>query len=290
MVFLIRILSLLPLRALYLLGDGLLYPLMVYVVRYRRGIVAKNLRNAFPEKSKEELKTLERKFYHHFTDVIAEIIWSYRATYEEMEQHYLIENLDDVEQWVHEKGGLFFLLGHFGNWEWTAEVQNRYRDRNIRHYNVYRRLKNKGADKAMAQLREKRSGAGSGIEKNDLVRTLIHLRQSGVCYSLGLISDQKVSPQNAYHWTTFLHQETSFLGGGEVLAKKFDKAVCYVHTTQLSRGVYSVRTVLISDTPANTAEGEITEQFARLLEQNIIEQPELWLWSHNRWKWKRNDR
>ena len=289
MRLLVQILSLLPLQGLYLLGDCLLYPLMYYVVRYRRKIVAKNLRNAFPDKTDKERKVIEKGFYHHFSDLFAEIIWSYRASEKQLREHYILENVPEIEEVIHEKGGIFFVLGHFGNWEWTPEIQHRYSDRRIQQYNVYRRLKNKGADEVMVSLREKRSGRGTGIEKNDLVRRLIALKQAGTMYSLGLISDQKVSPQNTYYRTTFLNQDTGFPGGGEVLAKKFDKAVGYVHSTQERRGVYRVHVYFITKDPAKTEYGYITERFARMLEQNILEQPELWLWSHNRWKWKRED-
>lgn len=283
------LLSRLPLTVLYGLSSGILFPLMYYVVRYRRRLVARNLNNAFPDMSNEERQKLAKRFYRHFADVIMEIIWSYGASPEQMREHIRFENMEDIERWAQAKGGIFFLLGHLGNWEWLADVQQRYQS-DIQEYNVYRRLKSAGADEAMRLLREKRSGVGCCIEKNSLVRHLFSLRSEGKCYSLGLISDQKVSPKNAYHWTDFLHQDTSFLGGGEVLSKKFDKAVGYVHMHQSKRGVYTIRVDLITDDPASTPQGWITEQFARRLEQNIIEAPEQWLWTHNRWKWKRGDR
>lgn len=284
----IAILSLLPLRALYGLTDTVLYPLMYYAVRYRRNVVNKNLRLSFPEKSEQERKIIEKKFYHHLCDVIAEIIWSYRATDEEMRQHIVFENLSAVEQWAQEKGGVFYMLGHFGNWEWTADVQKRYVSPDIRHYNVYRRLKNASSDRAMTALRDKRSGEGSCIEKNTLLRRLVKLRQEQAKFTLGLISDQKPSPKNAHYWTEFLHQDTSFLDGGEVLARKFDYVVTYVHITCVQRGYYRACIELITDNAPQEPENAITQAFAEHLEANIQEQPEMWLWSHNRWKWKRD--
>jgi KDO2-lipid IV(A) lauroyltransferase len=169
-------------------------------------------------------------------------------------------------------------------------VQLYYTDKELQEYNVYRRLKNETANRLILNMREKRSGANTSIEKNDLVRRMIAMSHTDKRLTLGLISDQKVSPQNTYYWTTFLHQDTGFPGGAEVLAKKFDKAVGYVHSTQERRGVYRVRVNLITKDTANTPHGYITERFARMLEQNILEQPELWLWSHNRWKGKREDK
>ena len=259
------------------------------MVRYRRKLVQKNLKNSFPTYSQAQLESLEKRFYHHLSDVIIEIIWSYWASPKDMESHIIYENLDEVEAWIREKKGIFFMLGHTGNWEWTPEAQHRYKTPGIQQYNVYRRLRNARADAFMLRLREKRSGEGSCLEKSNLLRPLLMLKKEGKLFSLGLISDQKPQPQNAYHWTTFMNQDTAFLGGGEVLATKFDWAVGYVHITYLKRGVYSIRVDLITLAPKTLEKGVITETFARKLEANILEQPEQWLWTHNRWKFSRNE-
>ena len=285
---LISILSFLPLKVLYFLGDVFTYPLMYYVIRYRRKIVRKNLRLSFPDKSDKERKDIERRFYRHLTDLFAEVIWSYRATEAQMLEHFESVNVDKVEQWAQQKGGVIFMLGHLGNWEWTAEVQHRFTNPEMRHYNVYRRLNNSSADQAMTAIREQRSGVGSNIEKNNLLRQLVALKKQNAKFTLGLIADQKPSPRNQHYWTTFLNQDTSFLDGGEVLAKKFDYVVTYVYMTCPKRGHYVARVDLITDDAKNTVPNEITEQFARRLEENILAQPEQWLWSHNRWKFSRS--
>lgn len=289
MLTLIKIFSFLPLGVLYALGDVLTYPILYYVVRYRRRVVAQNLRLSFPEMSDRERKALERKFYHHLVDIVAEIIWSYRASEEQMRAHFVAPNVDEVERWAQQKGGVIFMLGHLGNWEWTADVQQRFEQPNMQHYNVYRRLHNPSADSAMNAVREKRSGEGSNIEKNNLLRKLVMLmsevRSQQSAFTLGLIADQKPSPRNAHYRTTFMNQDTAFLDGGEVIARKFDLAVTYVHITSPKRGYYTAQVELITDDAPHTEPNFITEQFARRLEANIRLQPELWLWSHNRWKW-----
>ena len=288
MLLLIRILSLLPLPILYFLADALLYPLMYYVVRYRRAIVAKNLRLSFPEKTDQQRLLLERQFYRRFASTIMEIIYGYRISDEEMRQRFVFENIEFVEELAHRHKGVFFMLGHLGNWEWIADLGKRYSDPSIKEYNVYRQLKNSSADKAMLALRNKRGGGGC-IEKKQLLRQLVAMRHADYPITIGLISDQKPSPRNAHVWTTFLHQETSFLDGGEVLARKFGYAVAYVHVESPKRGYYRARFELISDNPAATLPGDITLTYARLLEENIIQSPALWLWTHNRWKWSKKD-
>lgn len=287
MRILISILSLLPLRALYVLSDGLIYPLMYYVIRYRRKLSYNNIRSSFPEKSEQEIQTIQKQFYHHFADVIVEIIHSYRATDEQMRQHIHFQNPELLEELAKKTQGVFLMLGHIGNWEYTADIHKRFTLPNMQHYNVYRKQSNPSADRAMVLLREKRSGKDSGIEKHVLLRRLIAIRNIGNPFTIGLISDQKPSPGNDYYWTDFLHHDTGFLGGGEILARKFGFSVVFVKVTKPYRGHYEVVLSAITDNPASTEPFAITDEFAHRLEDNIRTQPELWLWTHNRWKWSR---
>lgn len=286
MLSLIRILSRLPLPLLYFVADALVYPLMYHVVRYRRAVVAKNLRMSFPDKSAKQRRDLERQFYRRFASTIMEIIYGYRISDEEMRERFVFENVELVEELAHKNKGVFFMLGHLGNWEWIADIGKRYTDTSIKEYNVYRQQKSPSADQAMLALRLKRGGGGC-IEKKQLLRQLVAMRHADHPITIGLISDQKPSPRNAHVWTTFLNQETAFLDGGEVLARKFSYAVTYVHVESPKRGYYRARFEIITDNPAATNPTEITLAYARLLEQNILESPALWLWTHNRWKWSR---
>lgn len=288
MLLLIRIFSCLPLPILYFMADCLIYPLARYIIAYRLKIVRKNIRNAFPEKSHAEQQKLVNAFYHHLADTIVEIIYGYRASKEEMQQRVVFDNIEVIEDLARRKQGVIAYLGHMGNWEWMADLANQFQDRSIVEYNVYRRQKNTSADQAMLRLRSKRGG--ECIEKNLLLRKLVQLRQATHPFIIGLIADQKPSPRNAHVWTNFLNQDTSFLDGGEVLARKFDLGVVYLHITCTQRGYYRVHFDLITDNANNLPPNAITLAYVELLERNIQQQPHRWLWSHNRWKWSRQDK
>lgn len=287
MSLLIRIFSLLPLSVLYFLADYLLYPLIRHVVRYRLKLVCKNIRLSFPEKSEAEHNAIVNAFYHHFSDVLVEIIHGYRASDEEMRQRVCFENMELLEELAHKKHGVIAYLGHVCNWEWIADVGKQFADKSIVEHNVYRRQKNPRADKAMLELRAKRGG--ECVEKNQLLRKLVQLRHAPYPFVIGLIADQKPSPRNAHTWTTFLHQDTAFLDGGEVLARKFDLGVVYANITSSKRGYYRIRFEMITANPQLMPENEITLSYARMIEANIRQQPERWLWTHNRWKHSRQD-
>lgn len=283
MLLLIRIFSLLPLSVLYFLADYVIYPLVRYVARYRLKLVRKNIGLSFPEKSESERDAIINAFYHHFADIMVEIFYGYRVSDEEMRERVVFENMEVLEELARQKHGVIAYLGHMCNWEWIADVGKQFADKSIVEYNVYRKQKNQKSDEAMLLLRSKRGG--ECVEKNVLLRKLVQLRRADHPFVIGLIADQKPSPRNAHIWTTFLNQDTSFLDGGEVLSRKFDLGVVYANITSPKRGYYRIHFEVITDNPQSMPENEITLSYARMIEANIRQQPERWLWTHNRWKW-----
>ena len=258
--------------------------MMYHVVRYRRKIVAKNIALSFPDKTEKERRRIAKAFYRQFCYTIVESIYGFGMPEDEMRQRVVFENMDEVNRLVKEAGGAIFMLAHMGNWEWLASVQG-WLQEGVTEMNVYRPLKNKSMDKLMLAVRSKRGGVC--VAKQRILREMVQYRAEKKPVTVGLISDQKPRPEVTRTWTTFLNQETGFLDGAEVLGKKFGYPVFYLYITREERGHYRVQMKTIAADPKNTAEGEITEKYARILEQNIQEQPHLWLWTHNRFKWKR---
>lgn len=258
--------------------------MMYYVVRYRRKLVDKNLRMAFPDKNEAERKQIRRAFYHQFCDTMVESIYGYRCSEDEMRERVVFEGMEETNRLIDAAGGGIFMLAHFGNWEWIASIQQ-WVSPGVTEMNVYRRLKNKGMDRLMLAIRSKRGGVC--VEKQRILREMVRYRAEKKPVTVGLLSDQKPRPEVTRTWLTFLHQETGFLDGGEVLGKKFGYPVFYLHISRIRRGYFHAQMHTIAADPKSTVEGEITTAYAQLLEQNILEQPELWLWTHNRWKWAR---
>lgn len=282
---LVKILSRQPLWLHYGWADYLLYPLLYHIVRYRRRIVRKNLTHAFPEKSKQEIIALEKRFYHHLADVIVEIIWGYTASADEMAEHMRFLHCDQALDDIRNHGAIMAMLAHICNWEWMADfdcVLSRY---GCSQRNIYRQLKNACMDDLMQDIRAQRGGAC--IEKNQLLRQMIRLRKEGAHILYGMIADQKPSPVNSHCWTTFLHQDTAFLDGSEALSQKFNYPCYYLHIRCVRRGYYEANFIPLDGHGFEDTDYPITRQYAHLLEQNILEQPEQWLWTHNRWKWQK---
>ena len=281
---LVALLSRLPLRVHYALADWMLYPLMMYVVRYRRKIVHKNLRLSFPDKTEQELQQLTRDFYHQFCDTIVENIYGYRCSDEEMKRRVVFAPMEEVNRLIDEAGGGIFMLAHMGNWEWMASVQQ-WVSPGVKELNVYRKQSNQRIDRLMLDIRAKRGG--ECVEKQRILREMVRYRAAKQPVTIGLIADQKPRTNVTHTWVEFLHQETGFLDGGEVLGTKFNYPVFYAFITRPERGYYRCDFRVLAAQPKDTQAGEITTAYARALEENIQAQPALWLWTHNRWKWKR---
>ena len=284
----IRILSVLPLRVLYAIASFVLYPLLYYVVHYRRSMVMSNIRYCFPEKSEAACKQMARQFYHHFADLCVEIIHAYRMSDEELRERVVFEGLDEAQAaFLQQKGGVF-MLGHMGCWEWMADVAKRV-DRNRIHTNViYLKLDNKSADCIMMQIREKRGC--TPIEMHKLLREAVRLRkESSKAEVYCMLADQKPSWRSLQFYTDFFGHNTPFLTGSEKIARKFAYPVYYADITMPSRGHYNIRLLSITTNAQCCEEGFVSREYVKLLEANIIKQPSIWLWSHNRFKWN-NDK
>lgn len=279
----VKVHALLPMSALYVLSD-ILYIIIYKIARYRLKVVRHNMKSCFPDKPENELRQMERDFYHHFSDYIVETIKLAHISLEEVQQRAFIRNPELIDQLM-DKGHTCFilLLGHYGNWEWFT-ASTTFFD-NAQMHQIYRPLNNKAFDRLFIHLRTK-FGA-FGIKKNDTIRDIIRLKQDKTPAVTVFLADQTPSKANLHYWTPFLNQDSAMLTGPERIARKLDLPVVYMDVKRIRRGNYTVDTVLITETPKETPEFWITEQYVRLMEQTIQRAPAYWLWTHKRWKHKR---
>jgi KDO2-lipid IV(A) lauroyltransferase len=274
------LLSKLPMRFLYVLSD-FMYFLIFYLFGYRKKVVFSNLRKAFPEKSEKEILTIAKKFYVHFCDLIFEVFKLTTLSKKEQLRHVTIKNCQIIDNYFAQNRNIIMVSGHYSNWEWFTFFPSLVK---IPVLVVYHPLKNKYFDRYFNKMREK-YGARL-IPMNDTFAILKDYYRKDKPVATWLIADQ--SPRkNADYWTTFLTQDTSFFMGPERLARLTNAVVVYVSLRKIKRGVYEGDFIPLTETPKDTKEFEITELQIRQLEKQIIEAPEYWLWSHRRWKHKR---
>lgn len=275
-------LSLLPFRILYGMAD-IGYVLLYYIIRYRRGVVRKNLVTAFPEKSIDDIKTIERKFYHWFSDYFLEAIKLLSISDKELRRRFTIINSEEVEQCFQEGQDVAAILGHYCNWEWLSCVgMNLPPEREIGL--IYHPLRNKTFDYLFRKLRSHEQNSHV-IPKKDILRYVVTKKREGVRNICGYISDQGPKWTNIHLWLPFLnHEYTPVFTGGERIMRKMNNAVFYVEMSRPKRGYYTATYKLITRDPNTLPADDITRRFFCLLEETIRQEPAFYLWSHNRWK------
>ena len=278
-----RLLAGLPLGVLYLVSD-LAYPILYYIIRYRRRLVRENLRCSFPEKSQEEIQNIEKKFYRNLCDVFVEAFKCLNVSDEEMLRRVEILNCELPESIAARGKNVFMLLGHLGCWEWYQEVSVRYKAPR-RSAEIYKHITSPYFASLMHEVRSRWDT--TQIEMQQTVRTLLRWTGEGEPYLCGFIQDQRPDTK-VKDSLTFLCQQTWYTPGAEQIVGKANAELVYLDVEKTSRGHYRLTfTSMEPNEEEMNSPYPLTRCFWRLIEQNIRRQPELWLWSHNRWqKWE----
>lgn len=262
----------------YVLGP-LCYFTLRHVMRYRRRVIMTNLRNSFPDKSERELKRICMRNYRNLTEQIINIISQSGASDEQLFGRIRFNNADEV---LREVGGrnAIFMTAHFGSWEAGSTMSLVSRDHTF--VAVYHKIENPVFEELMKRIRQHTNV--KLVPMNSIIRYFIDHRDSRPVI-MGLISDQNPTYRINFHWYRFLNQWTVFYNGAELLARKYDLPVYYFSPRRIKAGVYEGDLIRIYDGAEQVADHVITERYIRLLEKDIMAAPEMWMWSHRRWKY-----
>jgi Kdo2-lipid IVA lauroyltransferase/acyltransferase len=275
------IITLLPLSVLYVFSD-LFYLVLYYIVSYRRKVVAENLKNSFPEKSEEERKTIEKKFYRHLADIIVETLKLTHMSHAQRAKRFTYSNLGVIDRLREDKRDIIAILGHYNNWEWPTLMSYYMKYKVII---IFKPLQNKYFN---GFLNKQRSKFGMVLTPtSQIIREILNYRKDNINTLSVFISDQIPAKGDIKFWTKFLNQDTAEYTGAGKIAAKYDMAVVFFHIQKLKRGHYNLDIELLYEHTKGLSEDLITETHVRKLEENIREKPEYWLWSHRRWKHKK---
>jgi KDO2-lipid IV(A) lauroyltransferase len=270
--------SRLPMRILYIKSD-IFFFLIYYVFRYRKNVVLENLRLAFPEKSEAERKKISRNFFKHFTDLFMESVKAFSISEKEILKRYTYKNPELVNDFTKQGKSIALVAAHQANWEWSISLPLVLEGK---VNGAYTKLGNTYFEKAVRSSREKFGVSGyktsetvKGMQRNFAEKT------QGLYI---LLSDQSPQVHKTFYWSTFFGVKVPIHTGAEMLAKKFDLVVINYVTRKVKRGYYETEFQLITETPKEFDNYQITDKYLRLTERNVIQQPELYLWSHKRFK------
>jgi len=240
-----------------------------------------NLRQAFPQKTEQALKTISKKFYHSFIDNWIETIKLISISKSSLNKR-ATGNFDILHQlYAANSKAVQGNYGHFINWE----IANLHSGINqpFPLLTVYFPQSSKIMTRLIVFIRSR--WGNYQLPSTEMVRSLIPWRKKR--YLLALVGDQSADPENA-NWLYFMNRPAPFAKGPEKFARGQGIPVVVMTTTKSKRGHYHFEYSLLCDDPQSLPEGELMRRYVQHLEKNIELQPEIYLWSHRRWKhpWK----
>ncbi|MDQ0965832.1 KDO2-lipid IV(A) lauroyltransferase [Flavobacterium sp. W4I14] len=278
-VFFLYLLSLLPLSLLFFFAR-LLYYLLYYVIGYRKKVVRQNLTHSFPEKSLAEIKAIEKKFFLYLAELIFEIIKMSSISKAETLKRVKFTGLEQLETHFAAGESILACTGHYGNWELGTLALGL--SISAKTMVIFKPIKNKIFEAWFDCMRTKYGNVFIAMRQTLRGMATYKNEPTLLCFA----SDQSPTREETKYFVDFLHQQTAALLGVEKIAKSTQRPIYYFKVSIVKKGYYHVEVLPMCLDPANMDEFAITNLHFKFLENIIKEQPQYWLWSHKRWKFK----
>jgi len=272
----LTLLTALPLRALFTLGNVSGFCAWIILGKYRR-LALRNVSIAFGnERSPRELRRIVRR---HFQRLGANLLCSLKLgvmPLEEVRARVKIENADAAHRQLRSGRPVVFVLSHLGNWELQAQMFPAAIGY-VRNSTVFQPLGNRFIDK---HVRELRGRAGVELfDRHEGFQKAIELLRGGG--AIGILSDQHAGDHGL--WVPFFGRLASTSPLPALLAKRTGAALLgtAIYTDGWARWqmVFTDRI----DGPGDSV-GVLTAKANDLIAAQIRRAPEDWFWVHNRWK------
>ena len=274
MKYFYNIVSRLPMSFLYFLSD-IFY---VFISRfYRKKVVEANIKNSFPDLSEKQYKKIKKRFYKNFCDIFFETIKSYSITKGDLLKYVSFRNIDIINNHISNNERVVVLTSHQCNWEWLAISTEINLISNL-HF-IYKKLSSSTFDEIMYKSRS-RFGSILLESKDAILKLKSDINKIKI---LGVVADQSPNKKNRIEWARMLNQDTAFFDSINYIPRITNSVVYYASMVRESRGKYVVKFIKIS-TSESSDKKSIIKEYARQLENQIIQNPGDWLWSHKRWK------
>ena len=272
------IISILPFPVFYLLSD-FVYFLTYNIIGYRKKVVRDNIKLALPHLSDKERLTIEKKFYSHMCDMFLEMIKTISISQKEIEKRFTFSNMDVYYDLEKKNKSIALMCAHYASYEWVVSMNYHI---NYKGFGIYKKLANPYFDKLVKRIRSKFKA--ELITTKQTIPTIVENHKNNVLGIYGFASDQSPKANAAYHWAPFMGHIVPVHIGAEMLAKRFDMNVIFLKVKKVKRGYYEASFEILSEDVKSVPNYEITDKFLKLVEEQIYEAPEFYLWTHKRWK------
>jgi KDO2-lipid IV(A) lauroyltransferase len=273
--------SMLPFPLLYLFSD-FIYLILYYIVGYRKEIVRENLALALPHLSDQERLIIEKKSFHHLCDMFLEMIKTMTISKKEMDKRFEFTNLEVYLELEKKQKSIALMLAHYASYEWVISINEKI---TFESYAIYKRLNNPYFDKLVRKIRSKFKA--TLITTKETIPRIIENHRNKKLGLYGFASDQSPKVDSAFHWNQFMGINVPIHTGAEMLAKRYDMNMMFLKVKKVKRGYYKASFEILSENTKEIPNYEITDQYLKLVEQQILEAPEYYLWTHKRWKHQR---
>jgi len=279
----VALFHIMPFRLAYAFSD-LVYLVTYRIMGYRTKVVMTNLRNSLPGKTDAEYKKITRAFYHHLGDMLVESMKSFTMSEAAVVERYRYNRVSELNECYKEGRGAICVAGHYANWELAGIASGSQ----LLHKPVgfYKPMTNKYIDSYTQRTRVQ--GRSALVSINDT--RAVFEKDWGEPPIFYMIADQSPPTARLAHWVPFLNQDTAVLHGPEKYARVLNLPVFYAWIKPVKRGYYTIDFIPLFLEPKNTKTTEITAAFMKILEDQIIEDPRYYLWSHRRWKLQRPEK
>jgi Kdo2-lipid IVA lauroyltransferase/acyltransferase len=274
----IWIISILPFPLFYAFSD-LVYFFIYRVFKYRKRTVRHNLVLALPHLSDEERNQIEKKFFAHMCDMFLEITKTMSITQKQIDKRFTYTNLDLMKKLESKNKSIVLMCSHYGSYEWAVSL-NKFLD--FRGYAIYKKISNPYFNKLVKKIRNRFDAYL--ITTKETIPTIEENAEKGILSVYGFAGDQSPQLHSGNYWSDFMGISVPVYVGAETMAKKFNMEVIFLNTKKIKRGHYEATFEMISENPSKEEEFAITEKFLRMVEKQVYEKPEFYLWTHKRWK------
>ena len=239
-------------------------------------VIHNNIKRALPGIDENNLKNIENSMWNNYGRIFAEYIFLKDFRYGKLASEVQIEGQEILNDIKKNNKQVIFISGHLSNFELMAMFIEKS---GINLSAIYRPLNNIFLNGIMENIRKKY------ICKNQIQKGLAGLKKllkfKKKNYSTALMIDQRVSEGilsplfNEKALTTTIPAQ---------LAKKFNIPIVPVYIERIGDLKFKITINQPLSFSQNTSHQEITDNLNQILEKFILNKPENWIWSHNRWK------
>jgi KDO2-lipid IV(A) lauroyltransferase len=257
--------------------------LLIKLSKRHSGIVARNLKIAFPHYTAGEISALTRAISHHFSSFFIEIITIFvKKQPEEILKRVEILHPEVLEQALDKKKGVILFSAHLGNWELIPLIMSKQFNQKVN--SVAREMNNPLVEKKVKQFREY---MGSElIDKRNAIRTILkRLEKNRIVY---LLIDHNTISREGVFVDFFGKPACTVTSVSQLHLKRAIPIIpIFIHYEEEKIVLELLEEIDASGTSTGNQKEDIfrlTQRCTSIIEEKIRQYPEQWFWFHNRWK------